>query len=170
MIVDEHFFIVTQNTSDNEFMVLEANNEFKELFKFHLNSRENLTSMILTSASNTQFNLLLETGINSGGEMKKFLRSASFDLTENQTPSLTELAFLDKESGAELFNIRSPFLYKGQTGQTITFSAYMYNKFGQKVNKIFVGNYTKSPMNVSAVTKQGDLFINPTMINDQTIA
>jgi hypothetical protein len=169
MIVDEHFFIVTQNTSDNEYMILEGKNAFKELFKFHLNPMENLTSMILTSDSNTKFNLLLETGINSGGEMAKYLRSASFDLTESQTPPLTELAFFDKESGAELFNIRSPFLYKGQTGQTITFSAYMYNKFGKKVNKIFVGNYTKSPMNVSAVTKQGDSFINPTIINDQTI-
>jgi hypothetical protein len=170
MIVDDHFFIVTQNISNNEFMILEGKNEFKELFKFHLDSRENLISMILTNVSNTQFNLLLETGINSGGEMEKFLRSVSFDLTENQTPPLTELALFDIESEAELFNIRSPFLYKGKTGFTITFSANMYNKFGQNVNKIFVGNYTKSPMNVSAVTKQGDLFINPTMINDQTIA
>jgi hypothetical protein len=170
MIVDEHFFIVTQNTRDNEFMILEGKNKFKELFRFHLNSSENLTSMTFSGDRNTKFNLLVDTGINSGGEMSKVLRSASFDLTENQSPPLTELAFFDLESGAELFNIRSPFLYKGQSGQTITFSADIYNKFGKKVNKIFVGNYSESPMNVSAITKQGDLFINPTILNDQTIS
>lgn len=171
MIVDDQNFIVTQNTRDNEFMVFDGNNGMMELFKFHLNSRENLSSMTFSSDGNSQYRLLLDTGVNSGGEMTKIIRSVSFNLTENQTPPLTELAFIDKESGAELFNIRSPFLYKGQTGLTsITFSAYMYNEFGQKVNKIFVGNYTQSPIEVSAVTKKGDLFINPSMINDQTIA
>ena len=170
MIVDEQIFIVTQNTRDNEYMVLDGNNELKEIFKFPLNSRENLSSITFSSDGNSRYRLLLDTGINSGGEMKKILRSASIDLTGNQTSELTELVLFDKDSGAELFNIRSPFLYKGQTETTITFSAYMYNEFGQKVNKIFVGNYTQSPIEVSAVTKKGDLFINPYMINDQTIA
>ena len=170
MIVDEQIFIVTQNTRENEYMVLDGNNELKELFKFPLNSRENLSSITFSSDGNSQYRLLLDTGINSAGEMTKILRSASIDLTGNQTSELTELVLFDKDSGAELFNIRSPFLYKGQTGTTITFSAYMYNEFGQKVNKIFVGNYTQSPIQASAITKKGDLFINPSMINDQTIA
>ncbi|HLG26531.1 MAG TPA: hypothetical protein VI423_01965 [Paenisporosarcina sp.] len=169
-IIDEHFFIITKNTRDNEFMVLGGKNEFKELFKFRLKSNENLISMAFSGDSDTQFSLLLETGINSGGVVTKVLRSASFDLTENQNPPFTKLEFFDKDSGAELFDIRSPFLYRGKNSSSITFSAYMYNKYGYKVNKIFVGNYAESPIEVSAVTKQGDLFVQPTFVNDQTIA
>jgi hypothetical protein len=113
---------------------------------------------------------LLDSEIKSGDTRIKALRNATFDLTENQNPAFTKLEFFDKESGAELFDIRSPFLYKGDNGSSITLSAYMYNKFGEKVNKIFVGNYSQSPIEVSAVTKKGDLYVEPTFLNDQTIA
>lgn len=169
-IIDEHFFIITKNTSVNEFMVLGGKNEFKELFKFRLKSNENLVSMAFSRDSTSQFRLLQESGINSGGVVTKILSAASFDLTENQNPPFSKLEFFDKESGVELFDIRSPLLYQGKNSSSITFSAYMYNKDGNKVNKIFVGNYTDSPIEVSAVTKQGDLFVQPTFVNDQTIA
>lgn len=169
-IVDEHFFIVTTNTRDNEFKILDGNNELKELFTFHLNSTENLYSLTITIESDNRFSLLLETGVNSGGAVSKVLRDVSFDLTENQNPPFTKLEFFDKESGAELFDIRHPLLHQGENGRSITFSAYMYDKYGVKVNKIFVGDYTPSQIEASAVTKKGDFFVNPTFITDETIA
>lgn len=169
-IVDEHFFIVTTNTRDNEFKILDGNNELKELFTFHLNSTENLYSLTITIESDNRFSLLLETGVNSGGAVSKVLRDVSFDLTENQNPPFTKLEFFDKESGAELFDIRHPLLHQGENGRSITFSAYMYDKSGVKVNKIFVGDYTPSQIEASAVTKKGDFFVNPTFITDDTIA
>jgi hypothetical protein len=168
--VDEHFFIVTTNTRDNEFIILDGNNEMKELFTFHLNSTENLYSLTITIKSDNLFSLLLETGVNSGGAVSKMLRDVTFDLTENQNPPFTKLEFFDKESGAELFDIRHPLLHQGENGRSITFSAYMYDKYGVKVNKIFVGDYTPSRIEVSAVTKKGDFFVNPTFITDETIA
>ena len=169
-IIDEHFFIVTKNTGDNEYMVLDGKNDFKELFRFPLKFNENLISMEISGDSETKFNLFLEKGISSGGAVAKILESASFDLTENQKPSFTKLKFVEKESGAEIFNIRNPYLYQGENNKSITFSANMYNKSGNNVNKIFVGNYTESPIEVSAITKDGDYYVKPTFVNDQTIA
>jgi hypothetical protein len=151
-------------------MVLDGKNDFKELFKFPLKANENLISMAFSGDSDTEFSLLLETGISSGGAVTKVLRAASFNLNENQNPTFTKLEFFDKESGAEMFDIRTPFLYQGKNSTSITFSANMYNKYGNKVNKIFVGNYTESPIEVSAITKDGDFFVKPTFVNDQTIA
>ncbi|MDX1806801.1 MAG: hypothetical protein R3267_07235 [Paenisporosarcina sp.] len=170
MIVEEHFFIVTKNTRDNEFIVLDGKNEFKELFKFPINPSENIISIAISFDADLGGRILLDSEIKSGDTRIKALRIATFDLSENQNPAFTKLKFFDKESGAELFDIRSPFMYEGENGSSITLSAYMYNKFGEKVNKIFVGSYSQSPIEVSAVTKKGDLYVEPTFLNDQTIA
>ena len=170
MIVEDHFFIITKNTGDNEFIVLDGTNEFNELFKFPIQPSENIISITLSFDADVGGRILLDTEIKSGDTRKKILRNATFDLTENQKPTFTNLEFVDKESGAKLFDIRSPFLSNGKNGSSITLSAYMYDQFGEKVNKIFVGNYTESPIEVSAVTKKGDLFVKPTFIDDQTIS
>jgi hypothetical protein len=169
-IANEQIFIVTKTANNNEFKVINGKNEFKELFNFPVKSNENIISMSFTYEEDTGGRILLDTEIKSGDTRTKILRNLPFDLSENQTPSFTKLEFFDKETRAELFDIRSPFLFQGENGSSITFSAHMYDKFGDKVNKIFSGNYIDSPIEVSAVTKKGDFFIKPTFLNDQTIA
>lgn len=170
IVVNEQIFIVTKTANNNEFKVMNGMNEFKELFNFLVKSNENIISMSFTYDEDTGGRILLDTEIKSGDTRTKVLRILPFDLSENQTPSFTKLEFFDKESGAELFDIRAPYLHQGENGSSITFSAHMYDKFGDKVNKIFSGNYIDSPIEVSAVTKKGDLFIKPTFLNDQMIA
>ncbi|WP_019414989.1 hypothetical protein [Paenisporosarcina sp. TG20] len=170
MFVDEHFFIITHNQRNNNYIVLDGSNNFNELFQFHINASESLLSINISNDSDAKFNLLLETQISSGGSTTKVLRTTSFELTENQNPSFKKIAFAEKESGIKLFNIRSPYLYQGETGSHITFSANMFDEDGDKVNKVFVGKYNQSLNEVSAVTKKGDLHVNPVFLNDQTIA
>lgn len=170
IVANEQIFIVTKTANNNEFKLITENNEFKELFTFPVKSNENIISMSFTYDEETGGQILLDTEIKSGDTRTKVLRNLPFDLSEDQSPSFTKLEFFDKESGAELFDIRAPFLYQGKNGSHITFSAHMYDKYGDKVNKIFSGNYPDSPTEVSAVTKKGDLFIKPTFLNEQTIA
>ena len=170
VIANEQIFIITKTAKNNEYKVINGNNEFKELFNFLLKSNENFISMSFTYDEVTGGRIMLDTEIKSGDTRTKVIRNLPFDLRENQAPSFTKLEFFDKESGAELFDISSPSLYQGENGSFITFSAHMYNKYGEKVNKVFSGNYTDSPIEVSAVTKKGDFFIKPTFVNDQTIA
>ena len=170
VISDGHVFIVTRNTQENRFALLDGTNDFKELFQFHLNPSENLTSMSITKANDDQFTFLLDTEIISGGARKKVIRNASFNLDENQAPEMKEIAFADQETGSKLTDIRNPVIYESEDGLQITFSAYMVDATGEKVNKVFAGKYDEEFIEALAVTKKGDLYIQPLFVDDQTIA
>lgn len=170
MIVDAHVFILTLNLQENRFTFLDGTNGLKELFQFDSSSSENLSSMLVSSDEASTFKLLLDSEILSGGSRKKVIRTASFDLTENQNLSFTSLKFVEKETGVELSDVRSPSLFKSEQGMKIAFSAYTRDQTGDAVNKIFTGDYEDEVIEASALTKKGDLYIRPTYINDETIA
>lgn len=169
MIVNEHVFVVTKNAKESDFTVFDATNEMKELFQFHLNSNETLLSMQISTDGDTQFSIMLDFEIIAGGSRNKVISIASFDLSGNQKLEFNKLEFVDKDSGVELFDIRTPSMFEGESGPKITFSAYMYDH-GEKVNKIFAGNYNSSLTEASAVTKKGDIYVKPVFVNDETIA
>lgn len=169
-IVDERIFILTFNMQKNRYAVIDVTNDYKELFQFDLSSRENLSSMQIGSGDNDQFSLIIDTETFSGGKRTKVIRRATFNLTDNQNPTLTKLDFADKESGAKLLDIRYPVLFTDEGGTKITFSAYMYDQEGDKTIKIFVGSLDSSLVQASPITKKGDLFVQPFLINAETIA
>lgn len=170
MIVNEQVFVITNNLQENIYTVLDGANDFVELFQFYLNPSENLSSMqIADELDSKKYNLLLDTEILSAGKRTKVIRNASFDLSQNQEPSLTKLKFVDQESGSELTDIRFPLLLGGENGPSITFSAYTYDKTGEKTNNVFSGNYDSPLIKASAVTKN-DYYVQPIFLNNQTIA
>ncbi len=170
IIVDERIFILTYNMQDNRYAVIDGTNDYKELFQFNLSSSENLSSMQIESGDDDQFSLLIDTEILSGGKRTKVIRSSTFNLTDNQSPVLSKLEFADKESGAKLLDIRSPVLFTDEDDTKITFSAYMYDQEGDKAIKIFVGSLDSSLVKAAAITKKGDLFVQPVPIDAKTIA
>jgi len=171
MIVNEQVFVITNNLQENIYTVLDGANDFVELFQFYLNPSENLSSMqIAGELDSKKYSLLLDTEILSAGKRTKVIRHASFDLSQNQEPSLTKLKFVDQESGSELTDIRFPLLLGGKNGTSITFSAYTYDKTGEKTNNVFSGKYDSPLIKASAVTKKNDYYVQPIFLNDQTIA
>jgi len=170
IISNEQVFILTHNMQDNRYSVLDGTNNFSELFQFPLSSSENLSSMQVASVDDDNFSILIDTEILSGGKRTKVIRSATFNLTPNQQPSLTKLEFVDQETGTVLFDIRSPILIEGEDGSKISFSAYLYDVEGDKTNKIYVGDMDSALIEASAITKKGDIFVQPLSIDAQTIA
>lgn len=170
MIVDEHVFVVTKNTKKNNLTVFDySTNDIKELFQFHLNSNETLLSMQISTDGNTQFSFMIDFEIIAGGSRNKVISTASFDLSGNQKLEFNTLKFIDKDSGVKLFDIRNPSMFEGETGPKITFTAYMYDH-GEKVNKVFAGNYNSSVIEAYSVTKKGELYEKPIFLNNETIA
>ena len=129
-----------------------------------------MSAMYISAEREGEFKLLLDTVKNSGGTVVKQIRSASFDLTANQTPELKEILFVDQDTGATLTDVRDPSLFIGESGIHITFTANMYDPTGKKANKVFTGNYDGLDIEAMAVTKSGDYYVRPLYINDQTIA
>lgn len=168
-ILEDHVFIIIKTKKENQYAVLDALNGYKEIFQVFINPTENLSSFQI-SGRDGQYKLLADSINKSGGASNKVIRQTQFDLSENQSPSLEQLEFVDKESGSELFNLSSPVLYEGENGTKLTFSAYIYDQAGDKTNKLFEGNYDSSVIEASALTKKGDYYTHPIFLNDQTIA
>lgn len=171
IIVDEQVFVITKiSKEDNQFVIHNGTNENRKLFSFKLLPTENLVSMqISVDGQPEQFSIILDLLKNSGGSRTKLIRNASFDLSENQKPIFTNLEFIDELSGNILTDVSYPYLYEGEEGTKIAFSASMNSQKG-KTNKVFSGNYDSSLIEASAVTKKGDYFVQPIFLNDQTIS
>ncbi|WP_075618390.1 hypothetical protein [Paenisporosarcina indica] len=172
LIADEHVFVVTQNIQKNLYIVLDGTNDFKELFQFRLSPNESISTMLISSDYGIpgKYRLLLDMSKSSGGSITKVIRDMSFDLSEHQTADMSKLTFVDRNSDSNLFNVRNVFLQDDKTGTKITFSALMYDSYGEIVNKVFTGNYDDLVIEADAVTKKGDAYINPIFVNDGTIA
>ena len=54
------------------------------------------------------YGMLLDIEINSGGSRQKSIRTSTFKLTEQETPSFSELAFFDQNTGIKLTDVRFP--------------------------------------------------------------
>lgn len=169
LIVDEQVFVITKTNQTNYYAVLDGSNEYKELFQVYIKPTESLLS-IQISGQNGQFKLLTMSIKSSAGARTRIIRHTPFDLSENQNPILEELTFVDKESGATLFNISSATLFEGENDSRITFSAYIYDEAGKKSNKIFAANYDSSVIEASAITKKGSYYTLPIFLNEETIA
>lgn len=169
LIVDQQVFIITNTNKSNYYAVLDGSNEYKELFQVYINPSESLLSMQI-SGRNGQYRLLAMSIKSSAGARTRIIRHTPFDLSENQNLTLEELTFVDKESGAKLFNISSATLFEGVNDSKITFSAYVYDETGNKSNKIFAANYDSSVIEASAITKKGTYYTLPIFLNEETIA
>lgn len=169
LIVDEQAFVITKTNKTNYYAVLDASNKYKELFQVHIKPTENLLSMQI-SGRNGQYRLMAMSIKSSAGSRTRIIRHTPFDLSENQNPILEELTFVDKESGATLFNISSATLFEGVNDSKIAFTAYIYDEAGKKSNKVFAANYDSSVIEASAITKKGAYYTLPIFLNEETIA
>ena len=172
LVAGEQVVIVTHDVQNNLFIVLDGTNDLHELFQFRLSPNESISSLGISidHAQPDNYKLLLDMSKSSGGSITKVIRELSFDLSENQTPKMSNLTFVDQESGANLFSVRNVFLQNDGNETNITFSAMMYDSFGDVVNKVFTGTYDDLLISADAVTKKGESYVNPIFVNDETIA
>jgi len=169
-IVDDHIYLISFDVSTYQYTVYEVTNNLQQLFQFTTARSEIIHSFNLFSLQDEQVGMLIESEIISGGNRRKSIRSASFNTLSPQTPLFSTLSFVDKETGSDLRDIRFPSVFTGKSGTYMTFSASMYDLTGTKVNQVFVGDYNDTIIEASAVTKTGNYFIRPHMINDDSVA
>lgn len=169
-IVNDHIYVISYDVSTYLYTVFEVTNDLQQLFQFTTNPSEIIHSFNLFSLQDERVGMLIESEIISGGNRKKSVRTAFFNTASPETPSFSTLAFIDKETGNKLSDIRFPSVFTGISGTYMTFSASMFDSTGTKVNQVFVGDYDDAMIEASAVTKTGNYFIRPHMINDNTVA
>lgn len=169
-IVGESIFILTRDVLTNRFTTYHVDDDMNELFQFTTNSSEIIQSMTIYSKPDHHFGMLLDIEINSGGSRQKSIRINTFKLSEQGTPSFSELLFVDQKTGVELTDVRFPNLYNANTDTYISFTASHYDSTGKKVNQVYVGVADDKRIEASAATKVGDLYTNPILLNDDTLA
>ena len=169
-ILEDQMFIVTENKKEHLFTVYSNTNQLSKLFEFHVNGSEILSSMHIMQTPDKSYSFLLDTEILSGGKRTKTILAAPFNLSTNQSPTFSNLKFLEEDTGMQLTEIRFPSVYQTKEEALLTFSATVRTPTGERVNKIFVGSFLDNTIHASAVTKAGDRFERPTLLNEQTVA
>jgi hypothetical protein len=169
-VVGESIFILTRDVLTNRFTVYQVDDDMHEFFQFTTNSSEIIQSLTIYSKPDQQFGMLLDIEINSGGSRQKSIRTTTFNLADQETPTFSELNFVDQKTGVGLSDVRFPNLYVGNNDTYISFTASHYDSTGKKVNQAYVGAADDELIEASASTKVGDLYTNPILLNDDTLA
>ena len=169
-MVEDELIVVTENKGESRYTVIALSDNPVNLFSFQINATETLSSVDFILSDDEHYILLTDKEVIAGGGRGKTIQTASFDLTSNQSPVFKNLSLIDQASGQNLKDIRFLSLFKGQSGDIITFTANMRDVSGEKVNKVFVGDFDMNTIHADAVTKKEDLYIRPLIMNDQTIA
>ncbi|MET1014165.1 MAG: hypothetical protein ABWX61_06610 [Paenisporosarcina sp.] len=168
-IVGDQIFVVTNSVLTNTVSISKVNEKVLPFAQFKTKVNESIHSMDLFSLNENQYGISLEIGLKSAGSRQKIIRTAPLSKTNPEEPTFSDITFVDKVSGEKLFDMNYPTIFIGNNGTYMTFSATMFNEKGTRSNHVFVGEFNPEQIEASAVTKSGDLYTNPLMLNEETI-
>lgn len=168
--LENQLFIVTENKAEELYTLYNLADGVSQLFQFHLNSQDILSSIHIFQQSEDSYSLVIDKKVKAGGTSSKVIESATFNLSLNQSPTFNNLSFIESQTGLKLKNIQFPNFYQGQHGPLITFSSTFNDHTGQIVSKIFVANFTGTTIQSDAVTKTESRYERSVLSNEQTVA
>lgn len=169
-IYDNQIFVVTKNEKNHLFTLYNLSNQPNQLFQFDINATEILSSMQIIQQTATNYFLLLDKKVSAGGTSTKNIEIASFNLTMDQSPIFNELSFVENQTGLSLNYIQTPAIFSGKQGPIITFSSTFVDSSGEKVTKIFVGDFSETIIQAHAVTKSESRYERPILLDERTVA
>lgn len=167
-IVEDQVFVVYKSVITNTVIINQANETLTPFAQFKTKANENLHSMHVFALNANEYSILLEIGLKSAGDRHKYIRTANISKTTPKDPIFSEITFVDKVSGEKLSDMNNPMIFNGQGTPYLTFTATMSTKTGSS-NHIFVGELNPERIEASVVTKSGDFYSHPVMLNEETI-
>ncbi|MBU0905352.1 MAG: hypothetical protein KKF57_09150, partial [Firmicutes bacterium] len=167
-IVEDQVFVVYKSVITNTVVINQAKETLTPFAQFKTKANENLHSMHLFALNANEYSILLEIGLKSAGARHKYIRTANISKTTPEDPVFSEITFVDKVSGEKLRDMNTPMIFNGQGTPYLTFTATMSTKTGSS-NHIFVGELDPERIEASVVTKSGDFYSHPVMLNEETI-
>ena len=168
-IVEDQVFVVYKSVVTNTVIIKQVNETLTPFAQFKTKANENLHSMHLFALNENDYSILLEIGLKSAGERHKYIRTARLAKTNPEDPIFSEISFVDKVSGEKLRYMSDPVIFNGEGSPYLTFTANMFNKKTGYSNHIFVGELNPDRIEASVVTKSGDFYSHPIMLNEETI-
>lgn len=169
-IFEDQLFVVTKNEKTNLFTLYNLSDEPNQLFQFEINATEILSSMQIIQQTATNYFLLLDKKVSAGGTSTQNIQIASFDLAVDQSPIFNKLSFVEGQTGLLLEYIQAPTIFPGKQGPIIAFSSTFTDSSGEKVTKVFVGDFSETTIQAHAVTKSDGRYERPILLNEQTVA
>lgn len=167
-IVEDQVFVVYKSVITNTIVIKQAKETLTPFAQFETKANESIHSMNLFNLNANEYSILLEIGLKSAGARHKYIRTANISKTSPEDPIFSEITFVDKVSGENLSNMNHPSIFNGQGTTYLTFTATMSTKTGSS-NHIFVGELNPERVEASVVTKSGDFYNHPVMLNEETI-
>jgi hypothetical protein len=169
-ILDNKIFIITRKDKEDLYTVYNLTDQLSQLFQFNGSSQEILSSLDIIQLNDNNFSLIQDKKIIAGGSSTTKIETALFNLTLNQEPTYSMLSFVEEQSGIALKDIYSPSFYQGTSGPMITFSSTFFDETGEKVTKVFAGNFSDNTIKVNALTKTPNRYERPIFLDEQTVA
>lgn len=167
-IVEDQVFVVYKSVIENTVVIHQANETLTPFAQFDTKANESIHSMHLFTLNANEYSILLEIGLKSAGARHKYIRTANISKTNPEDPTFSEITFVDKVSGEKLSNMNQPAIFNGEGTPYLTFTASMSSKTGFS-NHIFVGELNPERIEASVVTKSGEFYSHPVMLNEETI-
>ncbi len=167
-IVEDQVFVVYKSVITNTVIINQAKETLTPFAQFKTKANENLHSMHVFALNRNEYSILLEIGLKSAGARHKYIRTAIISKTSPEDPIFSDITFVDKVSGEKLRDMNNPLIFNGQGTPYLTFTATMSTKTGSS-NHIFVGELNSEKIEASVVTKSGDFYNHPVMLNEETI-
>ncbi|MET1014164.1 MAG: hypothetical protein ABWX61_06605 [Paenisporosarcina sp.] len=165
MIVDDQVFVLYKSVIKNTIDINKVVNEKVMPFaQFKTKANESIHSMDLFSLNENQFGLFLEIGLKSGGARQKKIRSATISKINPEPITFSDITLVDKVSGEKLSEVNYPSVLKENNVTYMTFSANMSSG-----NHVFVGEFDPERIEAFPITKGGDLYTDPIMLNEDTV-
>jgi hypothetical protein len=164
IVVEDQVFVIYNSVVNNTIDILKVNEKVTPFAQFKTNPLESIYSMDLFSLNENQYGIFFETGLKSGGARQKKIRSATISKSNPEAIVLSDLHFTDKVSGEKLSEMNYPSVFSGNDVTYITFSA---NK--SSGNHVFVGEFGLEQIEATPITKGGDFYSDPIMINEETV-
>ncbi|MFF2755581.1 hypothetical protein ACFVR1_17835 [Psychrobacillus sp. NPDC058041] len=169
-VLGNDIFIITKKDKEDLYTVYNLTDQLSKLFQFNVSSQEILSSLDIIQLEDNNFSLIQDKKTISGGTSTNKIVTALFNLSFNQEPTYNILSFVEEQSGSPLKDVYSPTFYQGTSGPMITVSSTFLDETGEKVTKVFVGNFSEDTIKVNALTKIPNRYERPIFLDEQTVA
>lgn len=168
--VGSRIFIVLADPNRTNYPVYLYDGKLTKLFTIPVLYTESLLDVNIVAKGNDNHYLFFRKKVTEGGGTLNLYLTAPFNLQNSDQQISPKLVnFQDKESGDKLQDIINVAFYQLDESTRLTFSAATYDLSGNKIYKLYTGDYEEESLLVTPLTKKSERYSRPEQIADDTI-
>jgi len=168
--VGSQLFIVLADPNRTNYPVYSYDGKLRKLFTISVLYTESLLDVDIVAKEKEDYYLFIRKKVSEGGGTLNLYLTAPFNLQKSDQQISPKLVnFKDRESGDKLQDIINVGFYNSADSTRLTFSAATYDLSGNKVYKLYTGDFDEVSVLATPFTKKSERYSRPGQIADNTI-